>query len=130
MLQMKAETEVHKKIVGAVIAYFKEQGWRITAAACPGYTEPGKVERHEPDVIARDGRGVTVYGEAKTGEGDIGARHSREQYHDFSKWFMKGSGMPCPLYICVPGRHRPELERVLREEGLAGKPNIHVLVYG
>jgi hypothetical protein len=73
---------------------------------------------------------VVVYGEAKTGDGDIGTQHSREQYHDFSGRVMTATRIACPLYICVPKDHEQELQRVLVEEGLGQKSNIHVLTYG
>ena len=129
MIETKRESQLHKKIGKAVIDYFGSQRWRVTAAAYEGYDEPPKVGRHEPDVIAVNTGRVIVYGEAKTGDGDIGTQHSREQYHDFSSRVMKGSGAPCPLYLCLPTTHKPELQRVLAEEGLARKSNIHILVY-
>jgi len=130
MIETKRESQRHETVVKAVMDYFGRQAWRVTAAAYEGYDEPSKVGRHEPDVIAVDTRGVVVYGEAKTGDGDIGTQHSREQYHDFSSRVMTDSGTTCPLYLCVVSGHEPELRRVLSAEGLSGKSNIHILVYG
>ena len=130
MFTLKTESGVHERIVRALVGYFLGQGWAVTAAACNGYPEPPKVGRHEPDAIARDSRQVVVFGEAKTGNGDIGTQHSREQYHDFSGRVMSGSGTPCPLHLCVPRAYKEELERVLAEEGLGAKSNIHVLTVG
>ncbi len=130
MLETKAETQLHKSIVRALIEYFTGQRWTVTAAASSDFPEPETVGRHEPDVVAKDGGQIIVYGEAKTGEGDIGTQHSREQYRDFSSRMMTDSGVSCPFYICVPRNQETHLRGVFAEEGLGSKSNVTVLVYG
>lgn len=125
---VKNESQLHKNIVTALIKYFQKQGMTITAAASDGYPEPEKVGRHEPDIIAKTVQGVIAYGEAKTGEGDIGSQHSREQYYDFSNMQMTDSKIPCPLYICVPKEYESELRGVLIEEGLGYKINQNIFI--
>lgn len=130
MATTNTATQLHQRIVVALVRYFEQQGWKVTAAACQGYPDPQKVGRHEPDVVACDSRRVVVYEEAKTGNGDLDTQHSREQYHDFSSRHMRNTGTPCPFYLCVPARHKPDLERVLTEEGLIHKTNIHIVTSG
>jgi len=130
MFTGKTGTESHERVTQALVRYFEGQGWTVTEAACEGYPQPQRVGRHEPDVVASNAQRVIVFGEAKTGNGDIGTQHSREQYHDFSSRVMTGTTTPCPLYLCVPTAYKPEMERVLAEEGLARKENIHILAYG
>jgi hypothetical protein len=123
----KRPSSGHDRIVEAMVSYFLGQGWRVSAASCQGYPEPPAVGRHEPDALGSDGRGVVFYGEAKTGDGDIGSQHSREQYHDFSTREMQGTGTPCLLYVCVPKGAVNVLRAVLAEEGLSAKRNVVVL---
>jgi len=130
MVTANTATQLHQRIVVALVRYFEQQGWKVTAAACQGYPDPQKVGRHEPDAVARDKRRVILYGEAKTGNGDLDTQHSREQYHDFSSRCMREAGISCPFYICVPARHKTHLQRVLTEEGLIHKTNIHIPTHG
>lgn len=124
------KTVTHDGIVVGLVGYCKGKGWVVDTAALPGYTEPPKIGRHEPDMTGRNQGGVVIIGEAKTGEGDLGTAHSREQYQDFSSREMVKTKTPCPFYVCVPKEHKAELERVLAEEGVLNKPNVEVLVYG
>jgi len=127
----KGESQLHRNIVEALVRYFNEEGWETLYAACGDYEEPPAQGRHEPDVIARDQRGVWVIGEAKTGNGDLNTEHSRQQYWDFAHRVMRdGKNTPCPFYVCVPRQHEADLTAILRELGIDLSSNVHVLVYG
>ena len=130
MGQRRGETELHRRLVRALIRYFEDQGWDVLSAASEDYPEPPAIGRHEPDVVGRRPDGVLVYGEAKTGEGDLDTDHSREQYVDFSQRVMKRSGVPCPFYICIPKDQVERLRRVLGELGVLSRGNVHILTYG
>lgn len=121
------ESALHRSLVVSLAAYFNGNGFPVVAAACEGYPDPIAQGRHEPDVVGRAADGLLAIGEAKTGEGDIGTEHSREQYVDFSMRIMKSDQRPCPFLLLVPKRHEGELRDVLRQEGVAGKSNVRIL---
>lgn len=125
-----AESALHRRLVLTLVKYFNENGFPVAAAACDGYPDPPAEGRHEPDVEGRAADGLIAIGEAKTGEGDIGTEHSREQYVDFSSRSMTSDKRPCPFYILVPKPHEVELRHVLGEEGVASKPNVRILTLG
>lgn len=128
MAEFKAESQIHKLLVTALVGYFVQNGWKILAAACDGYPEPWAEGRHEPDCIARKD-GILGFGEAKTGGGDLNTQHSREQYLDFSRMVMKDTGKPCPFFACVPRAHYEELEKIFVDLGISRKPNVQILTY-
>lgn len=130
MAQDRGETPLHRQLVLSLVHYFNANGFPVTAAAAQGYPEPSAHGRHEPDVEGRATDGLIAIGEAKTGEGDIGTQHSREQYVDFSSRVMSSDKRPCPFFILVPKQHEAELRGVLREVNVAAKPNLRILTQG
>ena len=124
----KAESLTHKRIVTSLIEYLKKNSWNIVAAASEGYTEPYKVGRHEPDVIAEKD-GIRSFGEAKSGEADINTEHSREQYVDFSNMVMKNTNIPCPFYAAVPENCYSDIKDVFSHLGILNKNHVEILTY-
>jgi hypothetical protein len=108
----------HEQRVVALVGYFRRQGWKVMAAACHGYPEPGAVCRHELNVQGIDGRGAVFFGEVKTGKGDISSIHSRQQFHDFSSREVVETRVSCQPCLYMPKRALIELQMVLAQEGL------------
>lgn len=77
---------------------------------------PPRVDRHEPDIVARDKTsGRLIIGEAKQGD-DLFTDHSQEQLHDFSR-HVEESGEQAVMVLGVPTGWRGEAERAVLEAG-------------
>jgi hypothetical protein len=98
-----AETALHHRLVRILVSRMQASGIRIThAAGIDGFPDPRRVGRHEPDVIGNKD-GITYFGEAKTGVGDLWTEHSLEQFYDFSHRRHRASNRPwCPFILAVP----------------------------
>lgn len=110
----KVESQQHKRLVKGLIDALEGHGMTILEAAYPGYDEPSKRGRHEPDIFAKDTSALLHIGEAKTPD-DLASDHSKEQYEDFSDRVMKSDGRVVPFHIHVPANARGDLIVVLEE---------------
>jgi hypothetical protein len=70
------------------------------AVGYPSLSDPYKIGRHEPDLIA-NANGQLIIGEAKTGE-DLDEERSREQIVDFCN-AIGPNGEKATFWLCVPG---------------------------
>lgn len=118
---MKNPSYKHQRLVGALIDFFKEKfGYEILRAMYSGYNEPQKHGRHEPDIVARDKKGVIHLAEAKVGD-DILSEESREQFIDFSNRITIDTHEPVFFHIIVYKKDEPTLMSVLNQIGLGQK---------
>jgi len=124
---LEAASDEHQRLVKALIDKFVEKGLTIRQAAYPGYDEPGKAGRHEPDIRARDDdEELNIIGEAKTCD-DLTSDISKEQFQDFSSREMtkgKSKGKNVPFHVIVPKACEQDLAVVLQELGVSGKANV------
>lgn len=117
---MRNPSPRHQKLVAALVEHFRTKlGYTIVNASVNGHAEPDKHGRHEPDIVAKDVRGVLHLGEAKVGD-DILSETAREQFLDFSSRIMTGSNTPVPFHIVVYKEDEPALMNRLNQLGLGG----------
>ena len=110
----------HQKLVAALLGHFKTKlGYIILSASINGHTEPDKHGRHEPDIVAKDSRGVLHLAEAKVGN-DILSETATEQFLDFSNRVIIGTNMPVQFHIIVYKEDEPALINRLNQLGLGG----------
>jgi len=110
----------HQKLVAALVNHFRTKlGYTIVSASINGHTEPDERGRHEPDIVAKDSRGVLHLAEAKVGD-DIFSETAKEQFIDFSSRIMTGSNIPVPFHIVVYKEDEPTLINRLNQLGLGG----------
>ncbi|MCX6718748.1 MAG: hypothetical protein NTY81_04130 [Candidatus Staskawiczbacteria bacterium] len=115
---MQNPSPEHQKLVAALIEHFKSKlGYVILSASHSGYNDPEKHGRHEPDIVAKDSRGVLHLAEAKVGD-DIFSENSKEQFVDFSNRIMTGTNTPVPFHIIVYKEDEPALISRLNQLGL------------
>ncbi|MFI5450177.1 MAG: hypothetical protein ACHQ03_10505 [Candidatus Bathyarchaeia archaeon] len=122
----EAASREHQDLVKRLIDQFLKDGLTIVEAAYEGYTQPHKIGRHEPDIIATNAEELWFIGEAKRCD-DLTSTRSREQFQDFSNTKMKGgrsNDKILPFHIVTQRRCEQELQSVLSELGLNAKPNI------
>lgn len=122
-------SDEHQRIVKALIDYFIYLGYTIQCAAYEGYSQCEKVGRHEPDVIAHDGKGLLHIGEAELCD-TLNNQDTKEQFLDFSNMHMTKSKTDVPLYIAVPS-DCPEsnVTEVLEELGIENRTNITIMSF-
>lgn len=88
----------------------------------PRLPEPRKVGRHKPDARALL-PGLDLRFDSKLGP-EVGSRHSKEQFYDFTK--VPGQGGRTPVFVlATPPRYQPRALRALIEA--KGDPNRVVL---
>ena len=121
-----SESPLHQQLVLELVEWMQQQGVDVThASGGLALPDPIAVGRHEPDAIGSFG-GVTWYGEAKVGP-DLDDQTSQEQFHDFTRRYMKNSEEPCKLVLCVPRAF--EAAAGLAVEKAGGNPeNLLVIV--
>jgi hypothetical protein len=71
----------------------------------------------------RPSDGRIAFGEAKTSR-DVKTAHTRQQLVMLGHTRMKGSVLPCPVYIAIPRSAAYDLDRVLIDVGLIRAKNI------
>jgi hypothetical protein len=129
----EAASDEHQRLVKALIDKFIKDGLRILQASYVGYEEPEKKGRHEPDIIGRDdNEELNIIGEAKTCD-DLTSDRSKEQFQDFSGRYMEGGksdGKAVPFHVAVPKICANDLNAVLQELGVLGKPNVFTWTLG
>lgn len=110
----------HQKLVLALIEHFKLRlGYTILGASYNGYLEPDQHGRHEPDIVARDSKGILHLAEAKLGD-DILSETAKEQFLDFSSRVMTNTNIPAIFDIIVYKEDEPTLINRLNQLGLGG----------
>lgn len=115
----------HQELLKVLIKKFQDSGLKIVKASLAGYDEPYKIGRHEPDIIAMDGRGLLVIGEAKCCD-DLNSRLTEEQFQDFSNSSMlNGGGKVADFHIMIPESCELQLGKVLSELALTSRTNIY-----
>lgn len=118
---MQNPSPEHQKLVAALVNYF--QGtlkFTIISAALPNFSAPSKHGRHEPDIVAKDNKGVLQIADAKASYDDIFSENAREQFADFSNRIMTGTNTPVPFHIIVYKENEPDLMKRLGQLGLGG----------
>jgi len=115
---MRNPSPRHQRLVAALLTHFKTKlGYTIISASINGHPEPDKHGRHEPDIVAKDSRGVLHLAEAKVGD-DIFSETAKEQFLDFSNRVMTDSNIPVPFHIIVYKEEEPALMNRLNQLGL------------
>ena len=123
--RLENQSKKHQDLIKALIlALQNRHGVATTHASFPGYSEPEKMGRHEPDTIGQDQTGLIHIGEAKTGDNDLSTPQAKEQFIDFSQRTMKSDGRSVPFHIIVPKDAEPKLVSILNELGLISRPNV------
>jgi len=118
----------HQKIVQGLIEHFKKKGFTIICAAYDDYDECPKKGRHEPDVIAKDSRGLHYIGEAETCD-SLNGEDTGEQFQDFSNRQMIKDKQDVPFYIGIPKSCEDDLKTTLKNLNLWNKDNIHYVLF-
>lgn len=96
-----SETPLHSDLVASLLSYLAGIEGSVThVAGHPGYPDPPRIGRHEPDLYLVSPTGRTVIGEAKTGP-DLAGEVSREQLVDFST-HRDEDGERVAFWLCVP----------------------------
>ena len=127
----EAASDMHQKLVKALIDQFEKDGLKVENAAYEGYPEPYKIGKHEPDIIARSPQDIVSIGEAKTCD-DLTSDRSKEQFVDFSKQSMNGgksNGATVPFHIITSKTCNADLHAVLKNLRLEGKANINIWTF-
>jgi len=129
----EAASDLHQKLVKALIKKFVIDGLEIVKAADEGYEEPYKMGRHKPDVIAKDSKKeILSIGEAKICA-DLTSDRTKEQFEDFSSGQMeegKSKGATISFHVVVPKSCEDDVWLVLRKLGLSDKTHIKVWTQG
>lgn len=123
--------DLHQSLTNALISAFQNRGYTILKAAGGAYTEPYKIGRHKPDIIAKDNNGLLIIGEAKIGE-DLFSERAKEQFLDFSSRIMSEGplrGVKIPLHIIVQQKDVGTLRQVLGNLGLANKIGERIFIW-
>lgn len=116
---MQNPSPQHQKLVVALVDFFRNKfGFTILSAALPNYSSPSKHGRHEPDIVARDSKGVLHIAEAKASYGDILSDTTKEQFLDFSSRIMTETKIAVPFHIIVYKEDEPSLINRLNQIGL------------
>lgn len=121
----------HQTLVNALISAFQSRGYTIVRAVGGNYSEPYKIGRHEPDIIAKDNNGLLIIGEAKVGE-DLFSETTKEQLVDFSNRIMSEGllrGVKIPLHIIVPQKDTGTVRQVLGSLGLTNKIGERIFIW-
>jgi hypothetical protein len=130
----KAESPEHKRMVKGLIDYLNKQGFQTVCAAYEGLNQCEPIDERIPDCMGKNVQGLLAIAEAKTCDDLVNDRkRTDDQFKTFSNREMSSGiskGQAVPFYICVPKECNEQLNQILRELGLSGKPNITTLQYG
>jgi len=119
----------HQKLVLALIEHFKLRlGYTILNASHNGYIEPDQHGRHEPDIVAKDSKGVLHLAEAKVGD-TIFSEEAKEQFLDFSNRVMTGTNIPVIFDIVVYKEDEPALINRLNQLGLGNLIGNRIMIW-
>lgn len=133
MATKESASDEHQTLVKALIDKFVNDGLVIIKAAYEGYDEPYKIERHKPDIIAKDSNtDIVSIGEAKLCD-DLTSDRTKEQFEDFSSRVVtegKSKGATVPFHIVVPKSCPDDVVSVLAKLHLGDKSNIKVWKHG
>jgi hypothetical protein len=111
------ESELHQELVISLVSRIAEGHGEVTHAVNSGtLSDPPKIGRHEPDVLATGLGGTQVIGEAKTGP-DLFESHSLEQFEDFTHHEVEGE--TAALVVMVPRGFEEDARSALEEAGAA-----------
>lgn len=121
----------HQRLVNALISAFQGRGYTVLKAVGSSFSDPYKIGRHEPDIIARDNDGLLIIGEAKIGE-DLFSETTKEQLLDFSSRIMSEGllrGKKIPLHVIVSQTDVSTLRQVLTNLGLGNKVGERIFIW-
>ncbi len=111
-----SETPLHGDLVFALLSHLAGIEGTVThVAGHPGYPDPPRIGRHEPDLYLVSPAGRSIVGEAKTGP-DLFADVSREQLADFSAHRDK-DGERAAFWLCVPKGWKSQALDAIRDAG-------------
>jgi hypothetical protein len=122
-MHFRKDPEKHAALIQELAELFHDRGFRVLGAdgvADAPAVRPlhndgyGDQEDKAPDILAFDARRqCSVFGEAKTGDGDFETDHALTQYNVFLDQFDKTSGLQADLYIIVPASKVPEFNSLI-----------------
>ena len=118
-----------RSILKSLVGELTKEGAKVTHASLDGYTEPYKIGRYKPDVIAMMPNGQAVVGIVRMGGNDIETGASRQSIKDLATRISQKTHKVIPVYIGIPSNISQDLTRVLKEVGLDKKPNIRIRTY-
>ena len=131
MVEEKQNLE-HARLVAALVAEMKKQGFEITTAACEGCEPCVEVENQVPDVKAYNRKkDYVAFGVAATCD-ELNSEATEEKFKLFSSRFMSGGkskGVAVPLCIAISKGCEPQLETCLRSLKLDQKKNIFLYAF-
>jgi hypothetical protein len=111
-----SETPLHGDLVAALLSYLAGTEGAVThVAGHPGYPDPPRIGRHEPDLYLVSPDGRSIIGEAKTGP-DLSEDVSREQLADFST-YRDDDGEHAAFWLCVPKGWKAQALAAIGEAG-------------
>jgi len=111
-----SETPLHGDLVAALVSYLAGTEGAVThVAGHPGYPDPPRIGRHEPDLYLASPDGRSLIGEAKTGP-DLSEDVSREQLADFST-HRDDDGEHAAFWLCVPKGWKAQALAAIGEAG-------------
>ncbi len=117
-------------IVKGLIDYFVGNGLEIQYAGFSGYPKPFDINRHSPDVIAKDKKTGLVYiGQCKLCS-ELKEQITKEQFEDFPKMSMKSGNFAkekIPFYIAVPTDCEAKIKETFRQFEIPWSDNIQVI---
>lgn len=119
----KTQAKSHDQLVIDLANALIKGGLTITHVALPGYQNPPKFGRHEPDIVATDTSGLVHLGEAKT-DNDIDSALTEEQLMDFSSRVMTVDNRKVPLHVVVPKHLYEKLDHKLLGMGIT-QPHVY-----
>jgi len=116
----------HQKLLRILMDQFIVDGLEILFAAYPGYEQPYKIGRHEPDLLARNpSTDLVSIGEVKLCS-DLMSKRTREQFDDFSNRQMPEGSATVPFHILTPVECAHKVWTILCELGLDKRSNVIV----
>ena len=120
----------HEFLVKELIDYFLKKGLEVPLANHPGYSKPGRIKRHPPDVMAIDRTNGLVYiGSVKTCN-EFSDQITREEFEDFPRRLSKtqdSAKVRIPFYIGVPENCQSKVKEIFNKFEIPWRENIKVV---
>jgi len=115
------ESAEHKAMVRSLMNYLNEQGFQTIGVACEGYPQCEPIDGRVPDFIGKNNQDTWCIGEVKTSDDLVNDRERTDaQFRTFAS-------RQATFYILVPKASLEQLNQILRELELFGKPNLTTL---